>query len=62
MEQAKEVLGATGSFLKLVLKKVPDAVDTNPVKVAFSIAKSILELKEVCLVSLHCQVPDTSTG
>ncbi|KAH6879378.1 hypothetical protein BKA70DRAFT_1576263 [Coprinopsis sp. MPI-PUGE-AT-0042] len=43
---AKDCLNVTGSFLKLVLKKVPDAVDSNPVKVAFSLAKAVLELKE----------------
>ncbi|KAH6879368.1 hypothetical protein BKA70DRAFT_1239350 [Coprinopsis sp. MPI-PUGE-AT-0042] len=43
---AKDYLSVTGSFLKLVLKKVPEAVDSNPVKVAFSLAKAILELKE----------------
>ncbi|KAH6908368.1 hypothetical protein BKA70DRAFT_1222597 [Coprinopsis sp. MPI-PUGE-AT-0042] len=43
---AKDYLSVTGSFLQLVLKKVPDAVDSNPVKVVFSLAKAVLELKE----------------
>ena len=31
----------------MLLKKTPDAVDTNPVKIAFGLAKIILQLKEV---------------
>ena len=31
----------------MLLKKVPDCVDTNPVKVAFSIAKVTIEIKDV---------------
>ncbi|KAH6908359.1 hypothetical protein BKA70DRAFT_267507 [Coprinopsis sp. MPI-PUGE-AT-0042] len=46
LEVAKDYLSVTGSFLQLVLKKLPDAVDSNPVKVAFSLAKAVLELKE----------------
>ncbi|KAH6908416.1 hypothetical protein BKA70DRAFT_268438 [Coprinopsis sp. MPI-PUGE-AT-0042] len=45
-DTVKDYLDVTGSFLLLVLKKVPDAVDSNPAKVVFSLAKSILELKE----------------
>jgi hypothetical protein len=48
LDIAKDYLSVTGSFLQLVLKKVPDAVDSNPVKVAFALAKAVLELKEVC--------------
>jgi hypothetical protein len=47
LDVAKDYLSVTGSFLQLVLKKVPDAVDSNPVKVFFSLAKIVLELKEV---------------
>ncbi|KAH6879365.1 hypothetical protein BKA70DRAFT_209215 [Coprinopsis sp. MPI-PUGE-AT-0042] len=46
LDVAKDYLSVTGSFLQLVLKKLPDAVDSNPVKVAFSLAKAVLELKE----------------
>ncbi|KAH6908357.1 hypothetical protein BKA70DRAFT_1400480 [Coprinopsis sp. MPI-PUGE-AT-0042] len=46
LDVAKDYLSITGSFLQLVLKKLPDAVDSNPVKVAFSLAKAVLELKE----------------
>ena len=34
-------------FAQTLLKKVPDCVDTNPVKMAFSIAKAIIEIKDV---------------
>ena len=47
MAQAKDYLKVSGSLLSLLLKKVPDAIDTNPVKIFFSLAKIVLELKEV---------------
>jgi hypothetical protein len=37
----------------MLLKKLPAAMDSNPVKVAFSIAKIILEIKEVHYQSSH---------
>jgi hypothetical protein len=49
-EKAKDYLSVTGSLIELVLKKVPEAIDGNPVKTVFSIAKSVLELKKVCCV------------
>ena len=33
--------------MQMLLKKLPGCVDTNPVKVAFSIAKVIIEIKDV---------------
>jgi len=30
----------------MLLKKLPDAIDTNPVKVVFAIAKIALEIKD----------------
>jgi hypothetical protein len=44
---AKGGLGVASRFVQTLLKKVPDYVDTNPVKVAFTIAKVILEIKDV---------------
>ncbi|KAH6904920.1 hypothetical protein BKA70DRAFT_1402925, partial [Coprinopsis sp. MPI-PUGE-AT-0042] len=44
-DKFKDYANVTGSLLQLVLKKVPDAVDSNPVKVFFSLAKTVLELK-----------------
>ncbi|KAH6909621.1 hypothetical protein BKA70DRAFT_204331 [Coprinopsis sp. MPI-PUGE-AT-0042] len=46
IDKAKDYLNVTSGLLQLVLKKVPDAVDSNPVKVFFSLAKTVLELKE----------------
>ncbi|KAH6902638.1 hypothetical protein BKA70DRAFT_641655 [Coprinopsis sp. MPI-PUGE-AT-0042] len=45
-DKPKGLLSVTGSLLQMVLKKVPDAVDSNPVKVFFSLAKIILQFKE----------------
>ncbi|KAH6867764.1 hypothetical protein BKA70DRAFT_1414440 [Coprinopsis sp. MPI-PUGE-AT-0042] len=53
LDVAKDYLNVTSSFLQLVLKKVPDAVDTNPVKVVFSLAKAVVELKEGMDDNLH---------
>jgi len=42
----------------MLLKKAPDVVDGNPVKVAFNIAKIILQIKDVCHCSSHWCLPD----
>jgi hypothetical protein len=44
----KENLNVAGRFAQTLLKKLPECVDTNPVKMAFSIAKVIIEIKNVC--------------
>ena len=33
----------------MLLKRLPDAVDTNPVKIAFGIIKIVLQIKDVSL-------------
>ena len=43
----KDRLGVASRFAQTLLKKVPDCVDINPVKVAFSIARVIIEIKDV---------------
>lgn len=50
----KDGLGVASRFAVTLLKKLPDCVDTNPVKMAFSIAKIIIEIKDVrcCLCIL----------
>ena len=52
---AKEGLGVASRFAQMLLKKLPDCIDANPVKVAFSIAKAIMEIKDVgrrlCILS-----------
>ena len=50
---AKDVLGVASSFAQLLLKKAPDVVDGNPVKITFGIAKIILQIKDVCHYSSH---------
>jgi hypothetical protein len=44
---AKEDLGVAWRFTQTLLMKVPACIDTNPVKMAFSIARAILEIKNV---------------
>ena len=53
MAITKESLGLASRFAQTLLKKVPACVDANPVKVAFSIAKVIIEIKDVrCYLSI----------
>ena len=47
LEKAKDYIGVGWSLAQMLLKKTPDAVDTNPVKIAFGLAKIVLQLKEV---------------
>ena len=47
LETAKDYIGVGWSLTQMLLKKAPDAVDINPVKIAFGLAKIILQLKEV---------------
>ena len=52
----KDRLGVASRFAQTLLKKVPSCIDTNPVKAAFSIAKAIIEIKDVgcylCILSI----------
>ena len=41
-------LKVAGRFAQTLIKKVPGCVSTNPVQMAFSIAKVIIEMKDVC--------------
>ena len=43
----KESLNVAARFVQTLIKKVPECVDPNPVKMAFSIAKVIIEIKDV---------------
>ena len=38
----------------MLLKRLPDVVDTNPAKTAFSIARIVLQIREVRSYSSHC--------
>ena len=44
---AKESVKVAGRFTETLLKKVPQCVTANPVQMAFSIAKVIIEIKDV---------------
>ena len=44
---AKEGLGVASRFVQMLLKKLLGWIDNNPVKMAFSIAKAIMEIKDV---------------
>lgn len=41
------------SFTTMLLKRLPDAVDINPVKIAFGIIKIVLQIKDVRRCSSH---------
>jgi hypothetical protein len=43
----KESVKVAVRFTQTLLKKLPDCVTTNPVKMAFSVAKVIIEIKDV---------------
>ena len=43
----KEGLGVASRFLQTLLKRLPECVDGNPVKVAFSVAKVIIDVANV---------------
>jgi len=43
----KENLKVAGRFIQTLMTKLPEIVDTNPVKMALSLAKVIVEIKKV---------------
>jgi hypothetical protein len=47
LSTAKDIAGVAWSFTEMLLKRLPDAVDTNPAKIAFSIVKIVLQIKDV---------------
>ena len=53
----KESLKVTGRFIQMLMTKLPAIVDGNPVKMALSIAKVIIEIKKVnpCFSILHAK-------
>jgi hypothetical protein len=58
-EKAKGHLYPIGGLIELVLRKVPETIDGNPVKAIFSIAESVLELKKVyCVMEFQRQESD----
>ena len=53
---AKEGLGVALRFAQMLLKKLPGCINTNPVNMAFFIAKVIMEIKDV---GRHLCIPST---
>jgi hypothetical protein len=49
----KDYAGVALSFTTMLLKGLPDAVDTNPVKIAFGITKIVLQIKDMHRCSSH---------
>jgi len=43
----KENLKVAGRFIQTLMTKLPEIVDTNPAKMALSLAKVIIEIKKV---------------
>lgn len=35
-------------FVQMILKKLPDVIDSNPAKVVAAVVKIIVQIKEVC--------------
>jgi hypothetical protein len=44
---AKDAFGVTLRFTQTLMKRLPDIVDGNPVKMALSLAKAIIQIKDV---------------
>jgi len=43
----KENLKVAGRFIQTLMTKLPEIVDTNPAKMALSLAKVVIEIKKV---------------
>ena len=54
----KENLKLAGRFIQTLMTKLPEIVDTNPAKMALSLAKVIIEIKKVRHRSLSCSLTD----
>ena len=50
----KESLKVTGRFIQTLMTKLPEIVDGNPVKMALSLAKVVIQIKKVLRCSLCC--------
>ena len=47
LSPAMEALEVTLRFTQMLMKRLPGIVDGNPVKMALSLAKTIIEIKDV---------------
>jgi hypothetical protein len=54
----KDIAVVAWSFTEMLLKRLPDAVDTNPAKIAFGIVKIVLQIKDVRRCSSHRYLTD----
>lgn len=43
----KDYAAVALNFITMLLKRLPDAVDINPAKIAFGIAKIVLQIRDV---------------
>ena len=50
---SKDIAVVAWSFTEMLLKRLPDAVDTNPAKMALGIVKIVLQIKDVRCCSSH---------
>ena len=53
LSTAKNIAVVAWSFTQMLLKRLPDAVDANPAKVAVGIVKIVLQIKDVRCCSSH---------
>jgi len=54
----KENLKVAGRFIQTLMTKLPGIVDGNPAKMALSLAKVIIEIKQVRHLSLQRSLTD----
>ena len=54
----KDYAAVALSFTTMLLKRLPDAVDVNPAKVAFGVAKIVLQIKDVRRCSSYLCLTD----
>ena len=54
----KENLKVAGRFIQTLMTKLPEIIDTNPAKMALSLAKVIIEIKKVRHHPLICSLTD----
>ena len=47
MEKAMDYLGVAGSFATMLMKRIPDFIDSNPVAMAFGLANAVIEITGV---------------
>lgn len=56
----KDYAAVTLSFTTMLLKRVPDVLDPNPIKLGFNIAKILIRITEVRCYSSHHSLTDSA--